>query len=121
MGVGSHGLNMKWSELLILLEVVRKAMSEILYRNGFILGKSRQNYLLGKSFELNGTDRQVLGSFDSRDVATDGCCSSVKVFDPWGFEHLFDYLFDWTLSDQLAIYHHAVRVVASESDRLAGS
>src|SRR5437016_10899120 len=62
-----------------------------------------------------------LRSFDPRDVATDGCCSSMKVFNLRVFEQLFDNFFNWTLAYQLSVYHHAVRLIASECNRLASS
>ena len=63
----------------------------------------------------------TLRSFDSRDVATNGCCPGVDVFDLRVFEQLFDNFFNWTLAYQLPVYHHAVRLIASECNRLASS
>src|SRR5437764_15440072 len=65
--------------------------------------------------------RESLSSFNSRDVATDGCGPSMKVFNLRVFEQLFDDFFNWTLAYQLSVYHHAVRLIASECNRLASS
>src|SRR2546428_7202269 len=69
---------------------------------------------------LRGKAR-FLSSFNSRDIAAYGCCPSVKVFDLMIFEQLFDSFFNRTLTYQLSVYHHAVRRIASESNRPAGS